>query len=820
MYEFRTITPRIEKFRNAVRDRVVEIENERSLIVTEEYKKYKYYPPILRKPLITKAICEQMTVRVEDNEIFVGQVGKYGFDEENSITSSCLFPEIGGSAWFYNAFDEGRFVDDGTGRLWYAGDFAEKVFITKEEAEIAMTYREFWEEHSFGSSYNAWHPDGFSEFVDLRSHEYYNENIVVGASGHLTPGYHNIISTGYSAIRKKAQDFLDEHKGDFMGRDVEKYMFYQSITVICDGIITLHKRYAKACSDKAAACADPARKAELEMMADGLEWISEKPPRTFWEALQMVLLYKLLIIIDSSMAGIAFGRVDQYSWPFLEKELEAGSMTMDRAQEIIDYFVLKSSNFFNARDPIGALNVGAGNTFQHVTLGGVFPGTGEDATNPVTYLFLETMARLYLHDPLTSLRVHKDTPKELWECAIAVTERVGGMPLFQNDDVIIPGLMKRLDFSLEDARDYSIIGCQEIVGSGNDYPEASGTNHPSAVWYGSTLVTAMNNGVNPLYNVDSGVRTGYLYEMESIDEVRTAMKKMMRWTLRWSASMNNFAQWVGRWECYHAILSLAMDDCMEKGMDCHQGGARYNSFGSTATGLATIADSLATIKYMCFDKKICTTRELFDAYMADWEGYDDLRQRILRDVPHYGNDDPYVDDEMAWAANTYIELCDEVSSLRTDKYKPGMYTGSAHIDQGLKTWATPDGRKKGQPVADAASPVQGRDVNGPIAVLNSANCFDQGCMQNGMCLNLKLHPTALQGDGREKLAMMTQSYFERGGAEVQYNIVGSETLRAAQKEPEKYRDLIVRVAGFSAYFTELADNLQNDLISRQDHMLG
>jgi len=256
---------------------------------------------------------------------------------------------------------------------------------------------------------------------------------------------------------------------------------------------------------------------------------------------------------------------------------------------------------------------------------------------------------------------------------------------------------------------------------------------------------------------------------------------------------------------------------MEKGMDCHQGGARYNSFGATAVGLSTIADSLTAIKYMCFDKKICTTRELFDAYMADWKGYEDLQRRVLNEVPHYGNDDPYADEEMTWAVGAYIELCNEIHTLRTDRYKPGMYSAAGHIGQGKATWATPDGRNTGQPIADAASPGQGRDINGPIAVLNSAVRFDHGSIQNGLALNLRFHPTALQGDGREKLAMMTRTYFDNGGAEIQYNVVDTATLRRAQAEPDKHRDLIVRVAGFSAYFTELSANVQNDLISRQEH---
>ena len=817
MYQFRPVTPRIEKFREAVRNRTLEIETERALIVTEAFKKYKHYPPILRRPLMTKEIFENMTIYVGDNELFVGQIGKDGFNEETRILSSGCWPDWGGGeTWFNREIENGNMVDDGTGMYKFKEDYVDKVQISKEEYEKSLSYREFWNDNAFGQSFLAWQPDGYKEFVELRSHEYF-PGFRPRSSGHITPGHHNLIKRGFGSIRKKAQDFIDAHKGDLMGHDIEKYMFYYSITITCDYMTTLYRRYAQACRDKAEVCTDPARKAELEMMADGLEWTSVNPARTFWEALQMVIIYLMVISMDSAVPGIAVGRIDQYSWPFLKKELEDGSMTMERAQEIMDYFVLKSSNNFPARHPVGSSAVGSGNTFQHVTLGGVNPETGEDASNPVTYMYLETMARLYLHDPLTSLRIHKNTPKELWEFAVSVNERVGGMPLLQNDDVIIPGLMKRLDFSLEDARDYSIIGCQEIVGSGTDYAEGTGTNCGGAVWYGITFVTAMNNGVNPFNGVDSGVKTGYLYEKNSLDEVKAAMKMMMRWSIRWMTSMNNYSQWLGRWECYHSILSISIDDCMEKGMDCHQGGARYNSFGSTGIGFATIGDSLTAIKYMCFDKKICTVRELYDAYMADWKGHEDLQQRILREVPHYGNDDPYADDEMAWAASTYIEICDEIYTLRTDKYKPGMYSGAGHISQGWTTWATPDGRNTGQPIADAASCGQGRDLNGPIAMLNSATCFDHGCMQNGLALNLRFHPTALQGEGREKLAQMTQTYFDNGGVEVQYNIVSVDTMKAAKAEPEKYRDLIVRVAGFSAYFTELHVSQQDDLITRQEH---
>jgi formate C-acetyltransferase len=819
MMEFSPYTDRVSKYREALRDRTIEINAERGLITMESYKKYMHYPPILRKPLITKELFEQMTITIDDNDLFCAQSGAYGFNVETHINSSYTWPDNDGSKWIIAEWERGKFVEYEPGMYKFDGDNAEQLIISKETMDQIYSYKDFWWEWGFGHYHNSWQPDGYRQFVEVDATEYFKDgDFVDHASGHLTPGIHNIIRKGYGAIRRQAQDFLDAHFGNLMGEDVAKYLFYYSVTIICDAAKILHERYAQACEAKAKDCKDPVRKAEFEMMADGLRNLATNPARSFWEALQGTLLYKMIIALDQLQAGISWGRVDQYSWPYLEKDLADDRITMEQAQEMIDMFVLKGSAGMIAIHPMTASVVGSGNTFQHVTLGGQTK-QGEDATNPVTYMVLQTMGRLHLHDPLTSLRIHKDTPQDLWDFSVKVTQEVGGLPLFQNDEVIIPGLVKRLEFSLEDARDYSIIGCQEIVGSGTDFPEGSGTDCGGAVMYSRIFVTALNNGVNPMNGRDSGCRTGYLYDMKSMDEVRAAVYKQTDHFLKWMTSMNNYAQWVNNWEVYHATLSIGIDDCMELGKDCTQGGARYNSYGSTAVGLGTVGDSLTAIKYMCFDKKLCTPRELYNAYMADWEGYEELQQRILRDVPHYGNDDPYADEEMAWIAQAYIDICDEIYSVRTKHYKPGMYSAAAHIVHGWGTWATPDGRNSGTPLANAAGAGQGREEHGPIAVLNSATCFDQGCMQNGIALNLKIHPTALQGDGVGKLEQMTQAYFDNGGAELQFNIVSTDTMRAAQKEPEKYRDLVVRIAGYSAYFTELPERLQADLIARDEHLL-
>jgi len=533
------------------------------------------------------------------------------------------------------------------------------------------------------------------------------------------------------------------------------------------------------------------------------------------------MLYQVLITIDTRIPSAALGRFDQYTWPFLKKDLESGALTMDQAQEIVDSFFLKANCYYTAGPAKLVDTTGVGNTYQHTTIGGVDPDTGEDATNPVTYMVLETIGRLKLHDPTISLRVSNNTPDELWACALETSKLVGGLPLFQNDEVIIPALQKEVGYELRDARDYGIIGCQEIVGCGNDFPAPNGLYPPHAsVWWGSIFNMAINNGINPFNGEQCSLHTGYLYEMSSIEEVRDAVEKMGRYIFKMFISSNNYAEHISAYYSPQAALSISMEGCMESGKDAVHGGCKYNSYGGTATGLATLADSLSTIKYMCFDQKLITTRELYDAWIAGWEGHEPLRQQILSSVPHYGNADPYADMELKWLVDLYYRLCQECHSTRSKVYKSGLYGASDHVAQGRITFATPDGRKTGEPIADAMSPSQSRDKCGPTAVLTSTNVFDHHQFLGGIALNIRLHPSALsRDDGVIKLRDMTKAYFEEGGLEVQYNIIDTATLKAAQADPKTHRDLVVRIAGYSAYFVELSTDLQNDIIARQENLI-
>lgn len=816
MYTFRSVSNRIAHMHQLVRDRVIQMDAERALIATKSYQKNEHVIPMLKRAMATYDICAEMTIRVEDFEVIVG-------NKARNFCGGGIHPEWEGISWIPPMIEKGIWTlrDDG---LYHNPDSEEiRISIAPEDYESLLSIADYWKGRTITTTANAWQPQGYEELCTLAAcaNDNINKPLMMMSAGHLTAGFEKILTVGYAAIRKTAQDWLDSHVNNLMGEDANKCLFYNAVVITCDAATMLVSRYAKVCREKAAACTDSARAAELSRMADGLEHISRHPVRNFWEACQAAALYQLFLVMDSKMPCSAFGRFDQYTWPYLKKDLESGALTMDEAQEIVDAFFLKANCYYTPGHPAVAIITGIGNTYQHTTLGGIHPDTGEDASNPVTYMALETISRLELHDPTLSLRIHKNTPDELWDCAIETTKRVGGLPLFQNDEVIIPGLMRELGFSQYDANNYSIIGCQEITGSGNDYSAANGISPPYAsIHYGVVLSMALNDGKNPFNNAQCSVRTGYLYDMESFEEVKEAYRKIASYITKAQVSINNYTEYLTKYHATLPALSISMEGCMESGKDATWGGCKYNSYGGTATGLATVADSLTAIRYLCFDKKVCTTQELYDAVLANWEGHEDLRQYVLHEVPHYGNNDPYADEMMRWVCDTYYDICKECYSENAKVFKAGLYSASDHVYQGYHTWATPDGRKTGEPMADATSPAQGRDINGPTAVCASALCYDHSKFMDGMALNIRIHPSAVaREDGVAKLRDLTKSYLGQGGMEIQYNIISSDTMRAAQAAPDEYRNLVVRIAGYSAYFVELSRDCQNDIIRRTENML-
>ena len=798
MFELKPITQRVQKLRQRYRDTIPTLDAQRAKIITDYYKTSQNEVPIIRRAKALNEILANMTVRVEPEELLVGNQAK-------NFRGSCIWPEYAGIGWLVDELDSGVFdkkeIKDGF------------MHMSDEDREYVRSAADFWQENCLNAKLTAALPkEIFPLGTTGVAHNPFTNGFV--PSGHYNANYRKAVGKGFGAIKQEALDKLEKMRGKISGNGAEKYFFYRAIVMSCDGAILFAKRYAAECRAQAQNISDEKRHTELLQMAESLDWIMENPARTFREALQICLLYHYILLIEGNFLGLTLGRLDQHVGDYLKADLKAGRITMEEAQELMDCFFLKTADlFFNGPEML-IRTTGAYSNNLRITIAGRKPD-GSDATNEATYLCLESAARLRLHDPTLSLGIHKDSPEGLLEAGIETSKIVHGIPCIENADLIIDTLHKR-GLAVEDARNYCVVGCVELTGSGCEWANVSGPYSNTFINVSNILLQAVNNGINPQNNQQGGLQTGYLYEMDSFDQVQDAFKAQFEYFLDWHLTINNILEYVGNPLMPVPMASATMDGCMENGRDMMLGGAKYNSTGSAILGIGTLADSLAAIKYMVYDNKLCTARELYDAVMANWEGYEPLRQRMINEVPHYGNGDPYADELAGWVADLFSSRTNAYVSARGG-HRAGIYSAAAHIPTGYQTYATPDGRRNGQPVSDAASASQGADKNGPTGVVKSILTLHPSNFGNGLQFNMKFHPSALQGkEGTEKMKQFVETFFDEGGMQLQYNVVDSDTLRKAQASPDDYRDLVVRVAGFSAYFVELYEDLQNDLIIRAD----
>ncbi|MDR0812687.1 MAG: hypothetical protein LBO63_01600 [Oscillospiraceae bacterium] len=813
MHTFKPVTPRVEKMREKYRETLPELCLARYRLITEFYKENTDIIGILKRAKCFRHICENIPVRIDDDEIIVGaQSGKF--------KAAALYPE-NGIEWLISEAKTGLIS---TRKL-------DPYIMSDEDRDYFLETADFWTNENMGAKFRAYMPEAYKPYMGNPATFVGFRGSGTGPVGHFCTGYHNAIKKGFAAIKAEADAHVKEYEDAGLPTGtLEKYNFYRSISIVTEGMITLTKRYAALAEELAAAETRPGRKAELEMMADTLNHTMDKPARSFLDAVQCIYMYQTCLCLDSNLHGISFGRIDQYLGDYYTADVESGKLTPEFAQELMDLFYIKVAEMNKPWDAIGTEANPGYTSGQLMTLGGV-KADGTDASNPVSYMMLQTCGRLYLHSPPQALRIHKGTPPELWEAAIETTKRCGGVPTFENDDVIIPALMDR-GLSLTSARNYCLIGCVEPGGCGDEWPACGGDGNDSYWNIVGAFMLALNNGRNPMSfgggpGWDDGPetdcvapQTGYFYNMKTFDELLAAFKTQVEFFVRWHVVATNLFEYVAREYLPLPVVSATMDGCMESGRDVMYGGARYNSTGISGVGIGNVGDSLQMIKHLVYDTKKCTARELYDAIKHNWAGYEELRDYIKNSAPHYGNGNAEVDKWTAWAAGVFSDAVNSHTGPR-GRYSAGLYPVTTNIAFGKMTPATPDGRSAHEPLADGISPVQQMDVNGPTNVLLSVSQINQRNYPNGTLLNMKFHPTSLSGqDSIAKLSDLLQTYFRLGGMEVQINVINSDVMKSAQDKPGEFKNLVVRVAGFSTYFIELHTDAQNDLIRRTELQLG
>ncbi|MBN2027433.1 MAG: hypothetical protein JW854_11805 [Actinobacteria bacterium] len=620
--------------------------------------------------------------------------------------------------------------------------------------------------------------------------------ILLDMQGHIVPGYNRVLQLGFKGISEWAAGELAElDKGAEDNK--RRRDFYTSVRIVAQAVCEFSQRYAELAEETAAA-AEGERKSELLAMAERCRRVPAEPPGTFMEAVQSIWMTQVVLAVSYGLDNVfTAGRMDQYLHPYYEADIKAGRMTRERAVEAVEELLVKVA---------GNLIFGPNN----ITIGGL-GRDGEDATCEMSYIFLEALENVRgLGDGL-AVRISHKTKRDFLLRAIE-THRITAGVAFYNDDIVVRDLAEE-GYTTEDARDYSIVGCVEPTSTGNDNSYTAG----NAIQLVGALEMALNRGRKLLTGSRRvGARTRDPRRFRTFEDVKDAFEKQLSHVVDVCVRMTEVKDKVFA-EFPTPLLSATVEGCLESGLDLTWGGARYNHGHVNAQSLATVADSLAAIRWAVFEERIVSMRGLIKALRRDFVGCESLRQELLRKAPKFGNDDPRVDDIAQWVSEVFTREVRKHACWRGGHYRPSMFSSGTQDLEGALCAATPDGRRAGEVVANGISPTNGMERTGSTAVFHSVAAAGKTFMSDGSALNMNLSPAMLQSrESVEKLASLLEAYFVMGGRHVQFNPLDADTLRDAQEHPEKYPDLTVKVTGYSARFIDLSKVLQDDIIARTE----
>ena len=827
-------SPRIQKLVDALYEHMPVIESARAKLITESYKETEGEPIITRRAKAFAHILHNIPIIIRDNELIVGS--------STIAPRGCqTFPE------FSYEWLEAE-LDTVATRTADPFEIAEE---TKAELKEADKYWKGKTTSELATSYMA------PEAIKAIEHNIFTPgNYFYNGVGHVTVKYWEVLETGFEGIMEKAQKELDGCSvGD--GNYARKSHFLEAVILSCKAVIDYAGRYAKLAQEMAAQTSDPVRKQELFVIAENCSRVPAKGAQNFYEACQSFWFVQQLLQMESSGHSISPGRFDQYMYPYYKKDMEAGTITREFAQELMDCIWVKLNDLNKCRDAASAEGFAGYSLFQNLIAGGQNK-EGEDVTNDLSVMCIQASMHVHLPAPSLSVRVWNGSPHEFLIKAAELTRTGIGLPAYYNDEVIIPALQNR-GLSLEDAREYNIIGCVEPQKAG----KTEGWHDAAFFNMCRPLELVFSNGMDKGEMV--GIPTGDVTQMKTFDEFFDAYKKQMEYCISLLVNADNAIDVAHAERCPLPFLSCMIDDCLKEGKSVQEGGAVYNFTGPQGFGIANMADGLFAIRKLVYEDKKVSMKELKEALAWNYDkGLDaqsagDMTEMIMKamqkagrnadastaegllktfmgmkpgeqktqrfkeihdmidEVPKFGNDIPEVDYFAREVAYTYSKPLQKYNNPRGGKFQAGLYPVSANVPLGGQTGATPDGRYAHTPVADGVSPSAGKDVKGPTAAATSVSRLDHFIVSNGTLFNQKFHPSALSGrEGLEKFVALIRGYFDQKGMHMQFNVVDRQTLLDAQEHPEKYKHLVVRVAGYSALFTTLSRSLQDDIIRRTE----
>ncbi|MEI6873789.1 MAG: glycyl radical protein [Spirochaetota bacterium] len=795
------MTGRIARIKDEVLSTPPSICIERARIYTRVYAEHEHLPIVRRRALALRRCLEEMTLWIGKDELVVG-------NHASRNRAAPIFPEYA-VAWIEK---EIATIDDRPAES-YRIDAASKA----ELLEIVK----YWKgktlhekaEALFSPELKAIHDSGM-----VRA-----EGNMTSGDGHIAPNLGKILELGlggYKALVARTDAALDVSTWE----GLKRRQLYLAMLDSLEGFSTYIRRFASLAAEEAARAATAARKAELGAIAATCAAVAEGSPAGFREALQLAYFVQVVLQIESNGHSLSFGRMDQFLGPFYDRDLDSGRITREEAAELLEATWLKLLAIKKVRSWSHTRYSAGGPLYQNVTIGGT-DRSGKDAVNRLSYLILETVGELRLTQPNLSVRYHAGMTSDFLHACARVIDRGFGMPAFNNDEVVIPGMLER-GVSLEDARDYSAIGCIEVAVPGKWGYRTTGMSFLNMM---RILLATLDDGLEASSGKAFLPGTGRLADFQSYDELMAAWRKQVAFYTRASVEIDTAVDSALENHVPDILCSVFTDDCIARGRHIKEGGAVYDWISGLQVGIANMGNALAAIRKLVFEEKTISKNELLAALASDFAGPEGekLRLTLLNKAPKFGNDDDYVDSIVVEAYRAYIMEIAKYHNTRYGRgpigggYYPGTSSISSNVPSGSVVKATPDGRKAGTPLAEGSSPSSGTDLLGPTAVLASVGKLPAREIFGGVLLNQKLSPGSLKTEAdHARLEAMLRTFFDDyKGWHIQYNLVSREVLLDAKRHPEKHRDLVVRVAGYSAYFNDLAPDQQDDIIARTEHEL-
>lgn len=832
-----TDIPRTERIGRLIEHlfaKMPEIEADRAVLLTESYMQTENEPMVKRRALAFAHILENIPITIRPDELIVGSSTK--------APRGCqVYPEFSWE-WLEAEFDT------------VAEREADPFYISEETKAALRSVFPYWKGRTTSELATAFMAPEAILSVD---HNMFTPgNYFYNGVGHYTVKYGDVINFGLIGIRKRVSDELMSihvYDDDY----ATKHELLEAMLISIDAVINYARRYAVLAMDMAKECADPIRKKELMHIAKNCARVPENPAEDFYEACQSFWFIQQLLQLESSGHSISPGRFDQYMYPLYKQGIHDGTLTREFAQELLDCIWIKLNDLNKCRDAASAEGFAGYSLFQNLCAGGQTK-EGRDATNDLSFLCIQASMHTLLPAPSFSVRIWNGTPNEFMLKCAELTRTGIGLPAYYNDEIIIPSLMSR-GVTLEDARDYNIIGCVE--------PQAPGKTHG---WHDAAFFNmcrpielVFSNGYDK--GVQVGPQTGDISEFTSFDELFDAYKTQMNYQIMLMVNANNAIDVAHAQRCPLPFAATMVDDCIKTGKTMEEGGAHYNFTGPQGFGIANMTDALYAIKQLVFEERKYTLMDFREAMALNYGkgltpkaaqsatakvvadlraegkrldenmiagicrmflegvGTDEQKakfERMRKDIdacPKYGNDIEEIDLFAREVAYTYTKELNNYKNPRGGIFQAGLYPVSANVPLGEQTGATPDGRLANTPIADGVGPRGGYDIYGPTAAANSVAKLDHGMASNGTLYNQKFHPSALAGiEGLQKFVMYIRGFFDQKGMHMQFNVVDRKTLLDAQAHPENYKSLVVRVAGYSALFTTLSRSLQDDIIARTE----